>query len=109
MIQELLNLPDPPTCILYPDDTALIGGINVIDEMGLKVPDDISIAGFDGIDIAKILEPKLTTLCQDTAAIGRIAAEKLIDLIENPKTTLIDRFSVDGTLFKGASVKKIKK
>ena len=44
-----------------------------------------------------------------TAAIGRIAAEKLIDLIENPKTTLIDRFSVDGALFKGASVKKIKK
>lgn len=38
-----------------------------------------------------------------------LAAEKLIDLIENPKTTLIDRFSVDGALFKGASVKKIKK
>ena len=71
-----------------------------------RLSDDISIAGYDGIDIAKILEPKLTTLCQDTAAIGRIAAEKLI---ENPKTTLIDRFSVDGALFKGASVKKIKK
>ena len=66
-----------------------------------RLSDDISIAGYDGIDIAKILEPKLTTLCQDTAAIGRIAAEKLIDLI--------DRFSVDGALFKGASVKKIKK
>ena len=60
-----------------------------------RLSDDISIAGYDGIDIAKILEPKLTTLCQDTAAIGRIAAEKLIDLIENPKTTLIDRFSVE--------------
>ena len=64
-----------------------------------RLSDDISIAGYDGIDIAKILEPKLTTLCQ----------EKLIDLIENPKTTLSDRFSVDGALFKGASVKKIKK
>ena len=62
---------------------------------------------YDGITIAKILEPKLTTLCQDTVAIGRIAAEKLIDLIENPKTTLIDRFTVDGTLFKGASVKRL--
>ncbi|MEO2634094.1 hypothetical protein [Blautia wexlerae] len=39
--------------------------------------------------------------------IGRIAAEKLIDLIENPKTTLIDRFTVDGTLFKGTSVKRL--
>ena len=38
---------------------------------------------------------------------SRIAAEKLIDLIENPKTTLIDRFTVDGTLFKGASVRRL--
>ena len=74
-----------------------------------RLSDDISIAGYDGIDIAKILEPKLTTLCQDTAAIGRIAAEKLIDLIENPKTTIIDKFTVDGTLFPGASVRNLAK
>lgn len=104
---ELLDLPNPPTCILYPDDYAAIGGINEIRERGLRIPEDISIAGYDGITIAKILEPKLTTLCQDTAAIGRIAAEKLIDLIENPKTTLVDRFTVDGTLFKGASVQQL--
>ena len=104
---ELLDLPNPPTCILYPDDYAAIGGINEIRERGLRIPEDISIAGYDGITIAKILEPKLTTLCQDTVAIGRIAAEKLIDLIENPKTTLVDRFTVDGTLFKGASVQQL--
>ena len=104
---ELLDLPLPPTCILYPDDYAAIGGINEIRERGLRIPEDISIAGYDGITIAKILEPKLTTLCQNTVAIGRIAAEKLIDLIEYPKTTLIDRFTVDGTLFKGASVKQL--
>ena len=104
---ELLDLAQPPTCILYPDDYAAIGGINEIRERGLRISEDISIAGYDGITIAKILEPKLTTLCQDTAAIGKIAAEKLIDLIENPKTTLIDRFTVDGTLFKGGSVKQL--
>ena len=104
---ELLDLPNPPTCILYPDDYAAIGGINEIRERGLRIPEDISIAGYDGITIAKILEPKLTTLCRDTVAIGRIAAEKLIDLIENPKTTLVDRFTVDGTLFKGASVQQL--
>ncbi len=106
-VTELLDLPNPPTCILYPDDYAAIGGINEIRERGLRIPEDISIAGYDGITIAKILEPKLTTLCQDTVAIGRIAAEKLINLIENPKTTLIDRFTVDGTLFKGASVRRL--
>ncbi len=104
---ELLELADPPTCILYPDDFSAIGGINEIRERGLRIPEDISIAGYDGIHIARLLEPKLTTLCQDTEEIGRMAAEKLISLIENPKTTLIDKFTVEGVLFKGASVKKI--
>ncbi len=104
----LLDLRDPPTCILYPDDYAAFGGYNEIRERGLRVPDHVSIVGYDGITAARILEPKLTTLCQDTEAIGRMAAEKLIDLIENPKTALIDKFTVNGTLFKGGSVKTIK-
>ena len=106
---ELLNLKDPPTCILYPDDFAALGGINEIRDRGLRIPEDISIAGYDGINFARILEPKLTTLCQDTETIGRLAAEKLIDLIENPKTTIIDKFTVDGTLFPGASVRDLNK
>lgn len=104
---QLLDLKNPPTCILYPDDFSALGGFNEIRERGLRVPDDISIAGYDGITVARVLEPRLTTICQDTAAIGRIAAEKLVELIENPKTTLIDKFTVSGTLFKGASVKKV--
>ena len=93
---ELLDLKDPPTCILYPDDYAAMGGINEIRERGLRIPEDISVAGYDGINIAQVLEPKLTTLCQDTAAIGRIAAERLIELIEHPKTTVIEKYTVDG-------------
>lgn len=96
---ELLDLKDPPTCILYPDDFSALGGINEIHERGLRIPDDISIAGYDGLTFARILEPRLTTLCQDTETIGRLAAQKLIDLIENPKTTIIDKFTVDGRLF----------
>lgn len=103
----LLDLPDPPTCILYPDDFSALGGINEIHERGLRIPDDISIAGYDGLTFARILEPRLTTLCQDTEALGRIAAQKLIDLIENPKTTIIDKFTVNGTLFPGASVRDL--
>lgn len=107
--RRLLELREVPTCIFYSDDIAAMGGINEIRDRGLRIPDDISIVGYDGISFAQILEPKLTTLCQDTRAIGRIAAEKLIDLIENPKTALVDKFLVDGTLYKGASVKKLRK
>ena len=73
----------------------------------MRIPADISIAGYDGIMVARILDPKLTTLCQDTEAIGKTAADKLIDLVEHPKTTLIDRYVIEGTLFRGASVKNI--
>ena len=101
---ELLDLPNPPTCIMYPDDYAAVGGMNEIRERGLRIPEDISITGYDGIDLVRMMEPKLTTLCQDTRKIGRVAAEKLISLIEHPKTTLVDKFSVDGVLFKGGSI-----
>lgn len=48
-----------------------------------------------------------TTLKQDTERIGKVAAEKLIHLIENPKTTLIQRMVIDGQLLEGGSVKDI--
>ncbi len=104
---KLLDLPNPPTCIIYPDDLAAIGGINAIKERGLRIPEDISIAGYDGIPIAKVLEPKIATIEQDTDTIGRRAAEKLIGMIENPKSTLIERIVVEGTLLKGDSVADI--
>lgn len=107
LTRELLDLKNRPTCILYPDDYSSLGGINVIRERNLKIPDDISIAGFDGIPIAKVLEPKLTTLEQNTYLIGRKAASKLIKLIENPKTTLTEKIVIEGRVLEGSSVGKL--
>lgn len=81
--RELLNLEAPPTCIIYPDDTSLIGGRNVIIEMGLRIPRDISVAGYDGTMISQLLYPKLTTIRQNTEIIGSEAATRLIGTIEN--------------------------
>lgn len=105
--KELLQLKERPTCILYPDDFACFGGINAIKEMGLKIPDDISVAGYDGLNIARHIEPQMTTLWQDTKQIGTKAAEKLISLIENPRSTLIEQIVVGGEVFKGRSVAKL--
>lgn len=104
---ELLDLNDPPTCIMFPDDFASIGGINAIKARGISIPEDISVAGYDGIRITKYVNPPLTTINQDTANMGREAAEKLIDLIERPKTTLIELIMISGELERGASVKKL--
>lgn len=105
--EELLALKEPPTCILYPDDFSCFGGINVIKEKGLRIPEDISVAGYDGIRIGRHIEPQLTTLRQNTTKIGTLAGEKLISLIEKPKTTLVEQTLIGGEVYKGRTVGKI--
>lgn len=104
---RLLNMKDRPTCILYPDDFAAFGGINAIRERGLRIPEDISVVGYDGIRITRHIEPTLTTLKQNTEELGEKAGEKLINLIEHPKTTLIEQIIVGGCVYEGNSVADI--
>ena len=104
---RLLERDDRPTCILYSDDYSAVGGVNAIRKAGLSVPGDISIAGYDGINIAAKLEPKITTIRQDTAKIGESAALKLISLIEKPRTTVEEQITVEGILIEGKSVSEV--
>lgn len=102
--RKMLELPVPPTCILFSDDYAAIGGLNAIREFGLRVPDDISVMGYDGINLAQVMSPKMTTWCPNTDDIGKIIASKLIERIENPQTTLAEYIVVPGKLFDGETV-----
>jgi LacI family transcriptional regulator len=106
--KKLLDLKNPPTCILYPDDFTSIGGINEIKRRNLRIPEDISVVGYDGISYAKAMEPPLTTLEQDCTRIGCAAAGNLIRLIEKPKTTLVDKQVVEGKVLIGKSVNRLK-
>lgn len=103
-VEKLLSLPDRPTCIVMPDDYAALGGIEAIEAAGLRIPEDISIAGYDGISLTQVITPKLTTLEQDTDRMGREAAHRLIEQIENPLTTIVENITVSGRLLKGQSV-----
>lgn len=105
--KKLLALPERPSCIFFPDDFSYIGGFNAIREEGLRIPEDISAVGYDGIRLADVISPKLTTWRQSTTGLGREAAARLIELIEHPKTTLIDRQIVSGRLWEGESVKDL--
>lgn len=105
---ELLEGKDVPTCILFSDDYSAIGGLNSIRKHGLRIPEDISICGYDGINIAAQISPKITTIRQDTLVIGQKAAEKLISLIERPKMTAEEQIMVDGVYVEGESIATIK-
>jgi LacI family transcriptional regulator len=105
--RELLNLSDPPTCIMYPDDFSFIGGMNEIEKHGLNIPDDISVTGYDGIYLSQVLRPKLSTFKQNTEALGKEAAINLVQAIVDKKTYIPKQIWIEGELLIGNSVKKI--
>ena len=107
--KQLLQLLELPTCILYPDDYSLTGGIRALREAGLHVPDDISVVGYDGIQFSQIASPKITTFRQNTEMLGIEAAKKLIEQVEHPRTALLDRIIVPGRLLPGETVKDLAK
>lgn len=91
------------TAIFAENDQLAVGAYSAIYEKGLKIPDDISIIGFDGIDISKYLTPPLTTVSLPIYDIGKNAAVTLMNQIKNPdcekknvllKTNFIIRKSV---------------
>ena len=105
--KELLSQPEIPTCIFFPDDYSYIGGYNAITEAGLRIPEDISVVGYDGIPLSRIISPVLTTWRQDADGLGTVATARLIEQIEHPRTAILDRVIVTGQLQKGGSVKQI--
>ena len=102
--RELLALRDRPTCILFQDDFSAMGGYRAIAEAGLRIPEDISTTGYDGIFLSEVMSPSLTTYRQNTARMGCVAADRLIAMIEHPRTTLPERHMVSGQLVLGGSV-----
>ncbi|MFK4272539.1 LacI family DNA-binding transcriptional regulator [Streptomyces milbemycinicus] len=79
---DLLDLSDPPTAILYANDLMAIAGIAAATSRGLRVPEDLSVVGFDDIPLAEYIAPPLTTIRQDVIAWGRAAAQQLVSLTQ---------------------------
>jgi DNA-binding LacI/PurR family transcriptional regulator len=81
-IVRLSRVKRPPTAVFARNDYTAIGALGAAHEMGLKVPDDIAIAGFDNIPLSNFTIPPLTTVEQPIAEQGRHAAYFLLDRIE---------------------------
>ena len=105
--KQLMALPEPPTCILYPDDISYLGGRKALDELGLSVPGDVSAVGYDGIFMSQMLDPKLTTLRQDADLMGVRAAEELVKAVEEDRAYIPGRIVIPGELLKGQTVRKL--
>jgi LacI family transcriptional regulator len=81
---ELLGLANPPTAIFASNDSMAFGVMEAARERGLRLPEDLSIVGFDDIPQAAHVHPPLTTVRQPLEAMGRTAANLLLKYIANP-------------------------
>jgi LacI family transcriptional regulator len=81
----LLDLPDPPTAIFAFNDNIAIGAVQAARARGLRVPEDISIVGFDDVEYATIVTPELTTVRQPLAEMGRTAVSLLLRFLEQQR------------------------
>jgi len=82
--RQWLSLSEKPSAMFCASDQMAFGFISELHKNGVAVPDDVSVVGFDDIDIAARFIPALTTIRQPRFEIGMIAAEKLIDQISTP-------------------------
>ncbi|MDR1948556.1 MAG: LacI family DNA-binding transcriptional regulator [Spirochaetaceae bacterium] len=83
---SLLAQPSPPDAIFAVSDVFAVAAIHAIQKKGLRVPDDISVIGFDNIELSAMTNPPLTTIEQPGIQMGHQACELLIERIHNPRT-----------------------
>lgn len=103
---EILQRKDRPSAIMFPDDYSAIQGIQTLKKLGFECPKDISITGFDGITIGQIISPKLTTIKQDTNAIGKALAKQLIKSMKT-KVKTHEHIEIKGSIVIGESTRRI--
>lgn len=80
----LAALDPPPDAIFAANDMMAAGCINALRGLGLDVPNDVGVGGFDDVPLARLLRPALTTMRIDVAALGSLALDRLARLIEEP-------------------------
>ncbi len=88
----LLDLAHPPTAIFASNDVMAMGVMDAVRNRGLRVPQDISVVGFDDIPQASLVRPALTTINQPLEKMGRVATQVLLSMLETPEkeTTRIE-------------------
>jgi LacI family transcriptional regulator len=86
VVRKLLEPPGRPTAVCAANDVLAVGAVQAALDLGLDVPADLSVVGFDDFDFAALVRPALTTVRLDATAMGEWAADVLIDLAEGGET-----------------------
>jgi LacI family transcriptional regulator len=80
-MQRLLDLAEPPTAVFIGSDVVALGAIDAVSSRALRIPDDLSVIGFDDVLLGKYLRPPLTTVHLPAYDLGRQAGEMILRII----------------------------
>jgi LacI family transcriptional regulator len=100
---DLMKMDNPPTAIFCGNDLMAIGVMEALSELGLKVPSDISVMGYDDQELARYTHPQLSTLVLPNYEMGQRAAEALLDLAVHGKSLRPMAIKIDGPLVRRGS------
>jgi LacI family transcriptional regulator len=84
-VKQLLQLDEPPTAVFACNDLMALGALCGLHEAGLSVPKDISLIGYDDIQMASYSVPRLTTIRQPGEELGELAVKRLVERLNNPE------------------------
>jgi LacI family transcriptional regulator len=90
LTQRMMARPHPPTAIFACNDMMAFGVINQLSQQDLQVPQDISVMGFDGIDVGQMIHPPLTTIKQPDYEMGKLACKMLLDMMNGEDSPMFD-------------------
>jgi len=96
--EHWLKMPDRPTAIFCASDREAFGFISQVSKNGVQVPRDVSVIGFDNIEVSGFFVPALTTVSQPRVEIGRVAAKMLFDLIQENEHHTMENLQLDVSL-----------
>ena len=100
---DLMRSGNPPTAILCGNDLMALGAMEAASELGLAVPDDLSIMGYDDQELARYTHPPLSTLVLPNYEMGQRAAEILLDIAVTGKSIKPMTIKIDGPLVRRAT------
>ena len=92
--ESLMRADRKPTVVMCGNDVLAAGAISGARKLGLDIPKDVSVTGFDDIELARVLHPQLTTVHVPHREMGRIAAQELISMVEKRSTGVMRQLAV---------------
>jgi DNA-binding LacI/PurR family transcriptional regulator len=107
-MRKLMSMRQPPTAVFAASDMLAVGALAAAREKGFRVPEDVSVAGFDDIDFAAFSNPPLTTVRVPASQMGKMAVEMLLEMIEG-NSGEVRQITLDTELIVRGSCRRLEK